>query len=163
MTNQANTKNFIDIVNQSYRDACFDALTNYQALEDLLKSCIFRSHEIIDKTSHKKVTYNPPDCQIKDINFDNKGLWGLADAFEKITPHKELCKQIKKSAKTRNELAHKAAVKFFKINPSEEEILAMQHKAVDYQKAANESNKLYLELVNIYQELLEIYGESETT
>ena len=158
MTDQKSPKSYIEVVDQVYRDAVFEALMNYQALEDLLKSCIFKSYEILDSTSHKVVTYNPSNDQLKSIH-KKSGLGSLADTFKVVTPHKEICDRIKDASEIRNVIAHSAAADFLKMRISKEGAREWHSKAVDFNKAADQASKLYLELIDIYQEILVAHGE----
>lgn len=158
MAAKESPKSYIEVVDQIYRDAVFEALMNYQALEDLLKSCIFKSYEILDTTSHKVVTYNPSNEHLKSIQ-QKSGLGGLAETFKVVTPHKDICERIKAASKTRNVIAHSAAADFLKMRISEEGAKEWHAKAVDFNAAADQANKLYLELIDVFQELIDAHGE----
>ncbi|HBZ29905.1 MAG TPA: hypothetical protein DEO56_04840 [Nitrosomonas nitrosa] len=158
MTTEETPKSYIEVVDQAYPNAVFEALMNYQALEVLLKSCIFKCYEILNSTSHKVVTYNPSREHLKSI-CKKSGLGGLADTFKVVTPHKDICDRIKNVSEVRNLIAHRAAVDYLKMQISNEVAREWHSKAVDFNEAAAQANNLYLELIEIYQEILDAHGK----
>ena len=152
------TKEIIQAADREYINSVFDALMNFQIIEELLKDCILASYEILAKTCPAGLDYNPSKNDIKKIE-NNLGLGGLVGKFEMVTPYKDLCERILHSAQTRNELAHKAAANYLKFPISLGGAERVSLQAEEYRKASKSANSLYFELNRVYEEIMLIHGE----
>lgn len=157
MTEEQKIKN--ENADNNYVHAVFEALMNFQAIESLLKECILKSYEIIAASCPNDTTFTPSEKNIKDIK-NRLGLGGLVERFKEVTPHKELCKRIQAAAGKRNSLAHKAAAEYLKFPISLSGAIECQSEADNIQRAAEEANKLYYELIDIYNQIEEEHGKS---
>jgi len=158
MTKSNEQKRKIEVADQSYVNAVFDALMTFQAIEDLLKKCILMSYEIIKYSCSSKVSFNPSPNQIMAIK-NRLGLGGLAEKFKEVTPHKNTCETIQAIAKTRNILAHRAAADYLTFPISHDGASLCQSKAEEFQNATEEANKLYYKLIDIYNQIKGEHGE----
>ena len=149
----------IEIADNNYVHAVFDALMNFQAIEALLRECILKSYEIIAASCPANTTFAPSDKNIKYIK-NKLGLGGLVEKFKEVTPHKELCERIQAATEKRNVLAHKAAVEYLKFPISLSGAGTCQSKADDFELVTEEAIKLYYELRDIYDEIEKEYGKS---
>lgn len=145
-------ENKIKAADQSYVNAVFDALMNFQAIEALLKKCILMSYEIIECSCPREVTFKPSANQVKAIE-NRLGLGGLVEKFKEVTPHKNLCRKIQAATKKRNILAHRAAADYLSFPISSDGADICQSKAEEFQKATKEANKLYYELIDVYNQI----------
>ncbi len=145
-------KQKIEIADARYVNAVFEALMNFQAIELIIKKCIIMSYEIISITCSSNTTLTPSKRSIEAIQ-NRLGLGALVEKFKEVTPHKELCDRIKNTTKLRNNLAHSAAVEYLKIPISLSGANTFNSKAIKFEKVAEQANKLYYELVDIYNQL----------
>ena len=148
----------IELADREYVNAVFDALLNYQVIEDLLKECIFASYGILAKTCPDNIHFSPSEREMERIR-NNLGLGGLVAKFEEVTSNKNLCSKIKIISKTRNELAHSAAANYLKFPLSTDGAEKLRYKASEYREASETANKLYYELYEIYGKIMEVHGE----
>ena len=152
-------KSKIEIADNNYVHAVFEALMNFQAIEALLKECILKSYEIIAASCPGDTTFTPSEKNIKDIK-NRIGLGGLAEKFKEITLHKELCKRIQSATGKRNSLAHKAAAEYLKFPISLSGAIECQSEADNIQLTTEEANNLYYELIDIYNQIEEEHGKA---
>lgn len=125
---------------------------NFQAIEDLIKKCIFTSYEIIAVSCSKNATLTLSKKSINEIE-SRLGLGALIEKFKEVTPHKNFCDRIKQASKIRNKLAHSAAAEYLKIPLSLSGADTFNLKSLEIEQAAVQANKLYYELVDIYNKL----------
>jgi hypothetical protein len=151
-------KSKFEIADQKYLNAVFDALMNYQAIEALIKKCIIMSYEIIAVSCSSNTTLTPSKRSIEAIE-SRLGLGALVEKFKEVTPHKELCNRIKAASKLRNNLAHSAAAEHLKIPISLSGANKCQSKAFEFEQVASDANKLYYELIDIYNQLEAEHGQ----
>ena len=145
-------KSKIEIADNNYVHAVFEALMNFQAIESLIKKCIIMSYEIISVSCSRNTTLTPSKRNIEAIE-NRLGLGALVEKFKEVTPHKDLCDRIKSASKLRNNLAHSAAVEHLKIPISLSGANICQSKAFEFEQVAEQANKLYYELIDIYNQL----------
>ncbi len=141
-----------------YVNSVFDALMNYQCIEELLKECILRSYEILEKTSTPPINFKVKSETKKSIK-NRMGLGGLVGKFRELTTHQKLCDKIKSLVKERNKLAHVAAADYLKHPISQsgnEEILK---KAKRFRELTEKVNKLYYELHEVHAEIMQLNGK----
>jgi len=150
--------NFIQNADRNYISAVFEALMNFQAIEDLLKESILSSYEILAKTTPPELEFRPSTKDIKRIK-SNLGLGGLLNKFEELTPNKELCKKIRGASIIRNELAHKAAANYLKFTPSNNGAQQAVLETKKYDDASKLANSLYYELNDVYEKIMLVHGE----
>jgi Cft2 family RNA processing exonuclease len=150
--------NFIQNADRDYISAVFEALMNFQTIEDLLKQCILASYEILAKTTPPELEFRPSKQDIKRIK-NNLGLGGLINKFEELTPNKELCEKIRASSKIRNELAHKAAANYLNFLPSNSGAQQAILETKKYDEASKLANYLYYELNDVYEAIMLVHGE----
>lgn len=143
---------------RNYISAVFEALMNFQAIEDLLRECILSSYEVLAKTTPQELEFSPSKKDIKSIK-NNLGLGGLVNKFEELTPNKELCRKIRDSSKIRNKLAHKAAANYLNFLPSDSGAQQANLEAVKYDDASKLANSLYYDLNDVYEKIMLIHGE----
>jgi hypothetical protein len=148
----------MDAAENAYKAAIFEALMNYQAIEETLKSCIVTSYEILNKTSHASVTCCPDPKHIKDIQ-SNKGLGSLINIFKTLTPHKDLCDRLSKQVQNRNKIAHQAAVEYLRFSLSYETTDELRMKTDEIFEAAKMADWLYSEVFQVLQDLLTIHAD----
>ncbi len=151
--------NFIQNADRDYISAVFEALMNFQTIEDLLKECILASYEILAKTTPPELEFSPSNKDIKRIE-NNLGLGGLLNKFEELTPNKELCKKIRGASTIRNELAHKAAANYLNFLPSNNGAQQAILETQKYEKASKLANSLYYELNDVYEKIMLVHGEN---
>lgn len=72
--------NFIQDSDQNYISAVFEALMNFQIIEDLLKKCILASYEILAKATPPELEFTPSKKDIEKIK-NSLGLGGLVYKF----------------------------------------------------------------------------------
>jgi hypothetical protein len=116
------------------------------------------SYEIIECSCPSSVSFKPSTKQIKDIE-KKLGLGALAEKFKEVTSHKSLCEKVKKAARNRNLLAHKAAAEWLSFLPSADGANKCQEKADEFRKAADAANKLYYELMDVYNQIEAEHGQ----
>lgn len=151
-------KSEIEIADQKYVNAVFEALMNFQAIEALIKKCIFMSYDIIAVSCSSNTTLTPSKRSIEAI--ENKlGLGALVEKFKEVTPHKDLCDRIKEASKIRNKLAHSAAAEYLKIPISLSGASTSKLKTLEFEQSAEQANKLYYELLDIYNQLEVDHGQ----
>lgn len=158
MNEESIENKIINAADDAYRNAIFEALMHYQMVEDLLRDCIIKSYEILNASSHEKVTFTPSKRHIEDI-LKRKGLGGLVDTFETLTPHKDLCVRIKNETSNRNEIAHRAAADYMKFPISKNGAEECHLKATEFYDFTTIASWLYDELSVIHKELTEVHGE----
>ncbi len=131
---------------------------HYQMVEDLLRNCILLSYEILNASSHEKVTYKPSQKHLDDIR-KRKGLGGLVDVFETLTHHKDLCARIKQEAANRNIVAHRAAADYLQFPLSKDGAEECFLRASDIDEFATKASWLYEDLYRVHEEIEKIHGE----
>jgi hypothetical protein len=157
-TMKMSEKSKIEIADQKYVNAVFDALMNFQAIEALIKKCITMSYEIIACSCSSNTTFTPSESSIEAIE-NRLGLGALVEKFKEVTPHKKLCERIKSVSKIRNNLAHSAAADHMKFSISLSGANKCHLKASEFEQVTEQVNKLYYELMDIYNELEEEHGQ----
>lgn len=153
-----NNENKITKADSEYVQAVFEALMNYQAIEELLKDCILASYEVLSKTSPSGVEFRPSEKELKDIK-NRLGLGGLISKFEAVTPYSDLCAKLRQVTKTRNELAHRAAANFLNFPVSSTGAEQCLSKASEYREASESANSLFYELSEVFEKIMEVHGE----
>ena len=103
-----------NLIKSVHSNAYIEALTLFQAIENLLVLCIKASDYIIDVSSDKLVTFNPNRKKLSQL-----GLGSLVEVFKGLTKNKDLCNNIKELTKERNKLAHSKLIPFLRISLSE--------------------------------------------
>lgn len=141
-----------------YRNAVFEALITYQAIECLLRDCILICYDLLDRTSHGAVTYKPSERHLKDVK-NRMGLGSLLDIFSCLTNNKKLCKEIKCHLNSRNKLAHGVANNYLKAPPGSKAELALGELAEEIYLDSERVNRLYFELHELRSELKKVHGE----
>lgn len=139
-------------VESKFKDAYFEAMMSFQNIESLLKDCIKKSYEILNKNGHKSVRFVPNDGEFKRLS--RKGLGGLIAEFRKITVHEELCDSIASLTEERNNLAHVTAGEFIENIFQRKALTQIDKEATDLNKLAQEASNLFLSLANVYEDLL---------
>jgi hypothetical protein len=152
-------ENKISKADGEYEHAVFDALMNFQAIEELLKDCILVSYQILSKTTPEGVEFHPSKKDIKDIK-SRLGLGGLISRFEMVTPYKDICVKLRAATKTRNELAHTAAANYLKFPVSSSGADQILAKASDFNDAAVSANSLFYELSEVFEKIMEVHGKT---
>lgn len=155
----ATEENKITKADGEYVHAVFDALMNFQAIEELLKECILASYEILSKASPDGVEFHPSKKDVNDIKA-KFGLGGLISKFEIVTPHKDLCEKLRAATKIRNELAHTAAANYLKFPVSGSGADQCLSKASEFKDAAGAANSLFYELSDVFEKIMEVHGET---
>ena len=91
---------------KNYKNAVFDALTQFQFIEALLRDCILLSYNVIQKKTESILdfTYSEPD-------LNKNALHALCTKYKALTKNKELIRRIKSKADDRNTIAHEACYK----------------------------------------------------
>ena len=87
------------------------------------------------------------------------GLGALVEKFKEVTPHKKLCDRIKSASKIRNNLAHSVAADHLKFPISLSGANKCHSKVIEFEQVAEQANKLYYELIDIYNELEAEHGQ----
>ena len=158
MDKKSETQNIINASDDAYRSSVFEALMYYQAIEEFLRECILMSYEIINAKSHQVVKFKPEKRQIENVK-KKMGLGGLALTFKKLTHHTDLCDRIIKESKTRNHVAHAAAVKYLQFPISENGARNCQDASNELVEAFTIASWLYEELLDVRNEIFEIHGQ----
>jgi hypothetical protein len=158
LTSQDLENLIVGFAEDAYKSAIFEALMHYQLIEEALRSCIVKSYEILNVTSHECVTFCPEPNQIKYLQ-KNKGLGSLINIFRTLTPHKDFCDRLSKEVGKRNKIAHQAAGEFAKFPLRYETSEELEMKASDISEAAMVASWLYEELFEIQQHLLTVHAE----
>lgn len=152
-------ENKITKADGEYVHAVFDALMNFQAIEELLKECILASYEILSKASPDGVEFHPSKKDVNDIKV-KFGLGGLISKFEIVTPYKDICVRLRAATKIRNELAHTAAANYLKFSVSASGADQCLSKASEFKEAAAAANSLFYELLDVFEKIMEVHGET---
>lgn len=159
MNDSPSEQNAITASDRAYRDAVFEALMNYQAIEELLRDCIIKSYEILDATSHETVSLKPSGRHIENVR-KKMGLGSLVETFKTLTANRDLCERILTESRTRNLVAHKAASEYLKFPISDNGARDCQEKALNIYEAAQTANWLYFELVELHNQISEVHGQT---
>jgi hypothetical protein len=139
-----------DELEKNYESAVFDALTQFQFLESLLRDCICLSYAII-RASVKDIL----DFGYDREDLERDALKTLCAKYKKLTLNKDLVGRIKKLADKRNEIAHSACFEFHKDMLSGIPDRKLHNKGVKIQQVANEASSLVTDMLKEYYSLIE--------
>ncbi len=127
---------------KNYKNAVFDALTQFQFIESLLKDCIFLSHQIVQVQTKETLDFT---CSKKELN--KKALQALCTKYRGLTKNKALVKRIKDKTENRNIIVHEACFQNWKDRITGIDNNELHTKSIEIQKHADEASKLVGELL----------------
>lgn len=133
---------------KNYKNAVFDALTQFQFIESLLRDCILLCYKIIQEKTKDvlEFTYSESD-------LNKNALHALCTKYKALSKNKELVNRIRLKADDRNKIAHEACYQNWKdringINDPE-----LHTKGCEIRQHADEASSLVRDLLKEHKQL----------
>lgn len=133
---------------KNYKNAVFDALTQFQFIESLLKDCIVLSYRVIQEKTKDQL-----DFTYSESNLNKKALHALCSTYKALTKNKDLARRIKSKADDRNSIAHEACYQNWKDRISGIDDNKLHIKGCEIQHHADEASGLVGELLKEHKML----------
>lgn len=133
---------------ENYKNAVFDALTQFQFIESLLRDCIVLSYKIVQESTKDLL-----DFTYSESDLNKNALQALCSKYRDLTKNKDLVQRIKSKANDRNAIAHEACFQNWKDQISGIDDNQLHTKGCEIQLHADEASALVGELIKEHEKL----------
>ena len=133
---------------KNYKNAVFDALTQFQFVESLLRDCIILSYKIIQEKTKESL-----DFTYSESGLNKNALHALCTKYKTLTKNKGLVNRIRSKADERNRIAHEACFQNWKDKITGIGDADLHTKGYEIQLQADEASGLVSELLKEQKKL----------
>ncbi len=133
---------------KNYKNAVFDALTQFQFIESLLRDCIVFSYQIIQEK-----TKDILDFRYSESDLNKNALHALCTKYKALTKNKELVCRIRSKADDRNTIAHEACFQYRRDRINGIQDSDLHSKGLEIQIHADEASRLVTKLLKEHKKL----------
>ena len=133
---------------KNYKNAVFDALTQFQFIESLLRDCIVLSYKIVQESTRDLL-----DFAYSESELNKKALHSLCTKYKAITKNKALVEHIRSKADIRNLIAHEACYQNWKDRINGIDDNELHRKGCKIRLDADQASALVGELIEEHKKL----------